>query len=83
MPAAVDQQPRELTLETIFVPPGEDGETESGIEHVRVSHRGTVVDVRCKVVRCFRAAAVTGAFFSFSVYNLHACFVRAAGETQT
>lgn len=25
-PAAVGQQPRELTLQTVFVPPGEDGE---------------------------------------------------------
>ncbi|CAN0557944.1 unnamed protein product, partial [Ectocarpus sp. 12 AP-2014] len=24
-PAAVSRQPRELTIETIFVPPGEDG----------------------------------------------------------
>lgn len=56
-PAAVDQQPLELTLETIFVPPGEDGEIKAKIEHVRVSrHRVSTLKpaqlIRCVSVRC-------------------------------
>lgn len=46
----MDEQPRELTLETIFVPPGEDGEIK--MEQARVSqHHECQLPVKYVAVR--------------------------------
>lgn len=66
--AAVDQQPPELTLETIFVPPGEDGEgTFAYLNHL-FPRNERLVSARRRCWRVLRACCTSMARTLHSLY---------------